>query len=322
MAKRKRKLKKSFIVIIAVIILMPVILVAYNLTMNKENDTTNKSTSTTLTEEDKYFINKNYSKKELSYINKLSDKNKEKLKNIDYIDISNYYNIKNFDVDKYSRYEAYHEKNKDYKYKDVVTYVNIGIDNEFYTNTSESPFQHTNLVLINKYYHVDNDYTPKDLVVLFDSNRGAKMTKEAAENYKLMVEAAKKDNITLESTTAYRGYNFQKALYDKYVSEDGKEKADTYSARPGYSDHQSGLTVDLNDPSVKGSRLDEKDYKWLLNNAHNYGFVVRYQESKVFLTGYMEENWHIRYVGKDVATIMHDEDLCLEEYLDLYKMEY
>ena len=82
MAKRRRKLKKSFIVLIVGIVLIPLIFIAYNLTMNKKDDTTTKSTSTTLTEEDKYFINKNYSKKELSYINKLSDKNKEKLKNI------------------------------------------------------------------------------------------------------------------------------------------------------------------------------------------------------------------------------------------------
>lgn len=318
--KKRRKLKKSFIIFISTIIVLTTLLVTYNIIMKP--DTKEDTIKTKLTEEDKYFLNKSYSKKELTYINKLSNKNKDKLKNTDYIDISNYYNIKNFDVDKYSRYEDYHNKNTKYKYEDIVTYVNIGIDNDFYTNTSPSPLQNTNLVLINKYYYVDKDYIPDDLVDLFDTNRGAKMRKEAADNYKLLVMAAKKDNITLESTTAYRGYNFQKALYDKYVSEDGKEKADTYSARPGYSDHQSGLTVDLNDPSVKGARLNDTDYKWLLNNAHNYGYIVRYQEHKVFITGYMEENWHIRYVGKDVATIMKNEDLCLEEYIDLYETEY
>ena len=318
MKKRKRtKLKKKFILFIIIIIIILSLLGAYNLTMKKENNITNTSYS----EEDKYFLDKNYTKKELSYINKLSDKNKEKLKNIDYIDIKNFYNIKNFDVDKYSRYIEYYNKN-DYSYEDVVTYVNIGIDNDFYTNTSPSILQNTNLVLINKYYYVDKDYIPSELVELFDTNRGAKMVKVAADKYKEMILSAKEDNITLESTTAYRGYNFQKALYDKYVSEDGKELADTYSARPGFSDHQSGLTVDLNDPSVTGSRLDEKDYKWLLNNSYKYGFIVRYQKHKEFITGYMEENWHIRYVGEDVATIMHKEDLCLEEYIDLYITEY
>ena len=114
-----------------------------------------------------------------------------------------------------------------------------------------------------------------------------------------------------------------KALLEKLMElVDGKEKADTYSARPGHSEHQTGLAVDLNDPNVEGKRLDDKDYEWLLENAHKYGFIVRYQESYIPITGYMEETWHIRYVGSDIATKIHELDITYEEYYDLYIAEY
>ena len=177
-------------------------------------------------------------------------------------------------------------------------------------------------MIVNKFNHLEKDFLPKDLVTLFDSNRGAKMVKPAAEAYKKLIEKAKEDGITLESTTAYRSYSFQNTLYTNYVAKDGVKEADTYSARPGSSEHQLGLAVDLNDPNVSGSRLNDKDYEWLLNNSYKFGFIVRYTASGVPITGYMEEPWHIRYLGVDLATKVHDSGLTYEEYYDLYIMEY
>lgn len=316
--RKKRKLKKLLLIIITLILIIIILITGYKYLFQKDNS--HNITKTTYTESEKEFLNLGYSKNELNYINKLSSTNQNKLKNINYIDIKNYYELKNFDVYKYERYENY--KNDDMSYEDIVTRVNIGLDQEFYTNTSPALDQYEITILVNKYYYLDKDYVPNNLVTLFDSTRGAKMVDVAASSYKELILAAKNDGITLESTTAYRSYDFQNTLYTNYVKSDGVKKADTYSARPGYSEHQTGLAVDLNDPNVTGSRLNDIDYKWLLNNAHNYGFIVRYQEKYIPITGYMEEPWHIRYVGKEIATELHKLDITYEEYYDLYLTDY
>ena len=275
------------------------------------------------------FINKlnnylsiGYSANEINNIFKLSLKNQDKLLSLSkQNDFIKYVGIKNFNINNLDRYNKYLEENN----KDIqttVTYVNINLDKEFYTDSIEINPDGDLTVIVNKYHHLAKDYVPKDMVVLFDSNRGAKMIKEAADAYKEFIEGAKNAGITLESTTAYRSYSYQNTLYTNYVNEDGKEKADTYSARPGSSEHQLGLAVDLNDPNVSGSRLDDKDYEWILNNSYKYGFIVRYTKDNEPITGYMEEPWHIRYLGIDLATKVYNSKLTYEEYYDLYIAEY
>jgi len=267
------------------------------------------------------YLETGYSGDEVNNILKLSKINQAKLLNAEKKDISKYIDIKNFNVDNIERYDKYLQETK-YDINKVVTYVNINLDKEFYSDSIlvESPNDIT--AIINKYNHVNKDFVPKDLVTLFDTKIGAKMVKPAAEAYEKLVKAAKEDSITLESTTAYRSYSFQNTLYTNYVAKDGVKLADTYSARPGTSEHQLGLAVDLNDPYVEGSRLDDKDYKWLLDNSYKYGFIVRYTKEGVPITGYMEEPWHIRYLGIDLATKVHESGLTYEEYYDLYMMEY
>ena len=321
--KRKRKVRiKKIVFIILIILLLLAGTIAYKtlFSSNEKNDTDKLETvvDDALTRE---FKSLGYSSKEIKYVKELSKKNIDKLRNIEHIDISNYYKYKNFNVDNYSRYESYKEKNNS-SYDKTITYVNIGLDKEFYTGSSEVTDTDNLLIIINKYYYLNKDYVPKNLVTLFDSKNNAKMVDVAASAYKELVADALVDNITLESTTAYRSYGFQNILYTNYVKEDGQELADTYSARPGYSEHQTGLAVDLNDPNVHGKRLDEKDTLWLDENAYKYGFIRRYKEEFIPITGYMNEEWHIRYVGKDVATIIHNENITLEEYIDLYVMQY
>ena len=124
-------------------------------------------------------------------------------------------------------------------------------------------------------------------------------------------------------TTAFREESFQKTLYDNYVNNYGTIQADTFSARPGYSEHQTGLAIDLKNISLNSSlRLTDENYAWLEKNAYKYGFIIRYPKNKEFITGYQFENWHIRYVGKDNAKIIYDNNLTLEEYIDLYKKTY
>lgn len=269
------------------------------------------------------FLPKGYTGKEINYILKLSDKNIEKLKNIEYTDISNYYIINNFNVDNIDRYNKYKEKN-DINYKDVVTKVNINLDLEVYTNTKEVEDANSLLVLVNKYNHLPKNYKPSDLVYL-DGAYGNKVPMRSVlkdEFIKLQESAKKEININLMPTTAFRDESFQTTLYNNYVAKEGVAKADTYSARPSYSEHQTGLAIDLKNTSLTNIRLTDENYKWLEDNAYKYGFIIRFPKDKEDITLYQFENWHIRYVGKDVAKIIHDNNLTLEEYIDLYVTKY
>ena len=225
-------------------------------------------------------------------------------------------NYQNFNINNAKRYLSYSYKN-DIEYKDVVTRINLNLDKPYYTDTKRIEKQDDIYALVNKYNYLDESYVPSNLKSLFNIS-SLKMVDVAADAYKEFINAAKKDGITLIGTTAYRSASRQKSLYNSYVNRDGKEKADTYSARPGYSEHQLGYSVDLNDPTFTGKRLSDADYKWIKENCYKYGFIIRYPENKENITGYMHENWHIRYVGIDVATKIHDLDITFDEYYDLY----
>lgn len=153
-------------------------------------------------------------------------------------------------------------------------------------------------------------YMPVDLVAV---DGGQRMRSEAAAALKLMQAAAQKEGVYITSASGFRDYSTQSSLYIGYVAQDGQEAADTYSARAGYSEHQTGLTMDFSPiaESFKGT----KQYTWLMANAHKYGFVLRYPENKVDVTGYMYEPWHWRYVGVVAATAMFTSGVnTLEEY--------
>ena len=203
--------------------------------------------------------------------------------------------------------------------KKIISLVNSKADLGFYNESLDSNLNDNNLVLVNKFYHLKEDYTPTDLVTLGGQyNRGVnnKMRKEAAEALMKMVDAAKLDNIILYNASAFRSYDYQVNLYNRYIKRDGKEAADKYSARPGYSEHQTGLCSDLNNISDSFDGTDEAI--WLKNNAYKYGFILRFPKGKEDITGYKYEPWHYRYVGLDAAKIIHDDDITLEEYYAYY----
>ena len=263
-----------------------------------------------------------YKADEINNIFKMSDKNIDKILNSKYMNLSEYYNISNFNADNYDRYEAYKNEKK-VDAKTSVTHVNIGVDLDPYEKTNITDKPNDYLVLVNKYNGIAKNFEPNDLVSAtgyYGTVKMRKVLKEALE--KLQSDIKNEIGTTLLPTTAYRNYAFQSTLYNNYVSQDGKEKADTYSARPGFSEHQTGLAVDLKNPTLTDVRLDEKDYEWVKNNAYKYGLIVRFPKNKELLTGYQEENWHLRYVGDEAAKIIHDNDLCLEEYIDLYVTQY
>lgn len=209
--------------------------------------------------------------------------------------------------------------------EEVIMRVNMNLDRPFYDDTVAIENPDSLLVLCNKYYYLSSSYTPKDLVSVASKNtrNGAKLRKEANEAFKRLCADAEKDGIEIRITTAYRSYSFQKTLYTRYVNNDGKAAADTYSARPGYSEHQTGLSMDLGGKSPSGvwdlSYFDGTEaFDWMQEHAVEYGFILRFPEDKVDITGYQYEPWHYRYVGEEVAAIIWDEGICLEEYWAKY----
>ena len=159
------------------------------------------------------------------------------------------------------------------------------------------------ILVVNKSYSLPKDYDP-----------GA-IKEEAKNAFEEMREAASKDKITLWIQSGYRSYKTQEELYNNYVKQSGKAKADTFSARPGFSEHQSGLAMDLNiiDSSFEGT----KEAIWIEDNCYKYGFIIRYPKNKQHITGYKYEPWHIRYLGKENAKKVYESGLTLEEYLGI-----
>lgn len=178
--------------------------------------------------------------------------------------------------------------------------------------------------LVNRNYLLPSNYTPSDLkepkVRFSFSYQGdkRKLRKEAASALEKMFRAAEKKKIILYGVSGYRSYARQKQIYTRNVSLYGKRTTDTVSATPGSSEHQTGLTIDISSKSV-GFLLDKnfgrtKEGKWVAKNAHKYGYIVRYPDGKSKITGYHYEPWHIRYVGKELATYLYKNKLTLEEY--------
>lgn len=160
------------------------------------------------------------------------------------------------------------------------------------------------VMIVNKTYSIPADYGPGDL------------TDECWAAFReLQNAAANEQGLSIYVVSGYRSYSTQDGLYNRYVAEDGRAAADTYSARPGHSEHQTGLAIDVN--SLSYSFANTAEGQWLAANAHRFGFIIRYPENKQSVTGYMYEPWHIRYLGKTLAQKVYESGLCLEEYFGI-----
>ncbi|MEH7463798.1 M15 family metallopeptidase [Bacillus thuringiensis] len=179
------------------------------------------------------------------------------------------------------------------------------------------------LVLVNKKRRLPDLYEPQDLVIpqvrfLYEGdNEKKKMRKEAALSLERMFQQAKREKTFLFAVSAFRSFERQKALNTMYKKQDGEAKTAMSSAIPGTSEHQTGLAVDITSQSAKfqlePSFGETKEGKWLAENAHKFGFIIRYEKEKEEVTGYMYEPWHVRYVGNPYATYLYENQLTLEE---------
>lgn len=216
-----------------------------------------------------------------------------------------------------TRYYSYKKKNKNLSEEDIVTRVNIGLDYKYYTHTTKSKYLNSDKILVNKYIYVGEYYVPDNLedIPKEYARSGMKLVKSAKDAFVEMAKKAKESNTPIIAMSSYRGYDYQVKLYNKYKENDGKEAADTYSARPGFSEHQTGLCVDIYDGVIDYTNFEKsKSFNWMINNAYKYGFILRYPMNKEDITGYTYESWHYRYVGKKIAKYIHDNKITFDEY--------
>ena len=171
-------------------------------------------------------------------------------------------------------------------------------------------------ILVNK-EHPINDYIPPNLIELPTTiaDKNKYLDKTAYLNIFNLINAAKKQNLTIRIVSAYRSYDYQEEIFARYTDEVGHSKASQSSAWPGYSEHQTGLAVDLADDTKNYHNfINTNEFQWIKKNAHKYGYILRYPKDKTNITGYIYEPWHFRYVGTELANYLYNNNLTLEEY--------
>ena len=252
--------------------------------------------------------------KEKTVVAKKLNTNKDiKLAKLDNIDKE----IDFFNMDYLDRYVLYKQDHYEMPNKQVIKNVNMNLDKDFYKDPVKARNLNTEKILVNKYYYLESNYVPNNLETI--STRYAlsnmKMVDVAREAFENMASDAKKQKLSIIAMSCYRSYDYQVNLYNRYVRSDGKEKADTYSGRPGHSEHQTGLAVDVYNGKENYTNFERtKEFTWMQQNAHKYGFILRFPKDKETETGYTYESWHYRYVGVDAATYIKEHNISFEEY--------
>ncbi len=261
-----------------------------------------------------------YTVQDINYINEIADNDDITfLLNHDYVkNISEYLKYDYAKVTSLDRYLAY-KKEFGYSYEETVTRVNIGLDNTYYTNYNQIE-DFSLSVLVNKYNGLDSNYVPDDLIKVetaYAVDTKQKLSGEALEAFKKMADDMKEQELYILINSGYRDYDYQQTVYNNYLKSYGKSYAEKYAAHPGFSEHQTGLAVDIkakNSDTFKGT----KESKWLIGNAYKYGFILRYDKDYEDVTGYSYEPWHYRYLGKDLAKKVFDSELTYDEYYIRY----
>lgn len=213
------------------------------------------------------------------------------------------------------RYQAYHALYPELTAQEAVVRVNIGVDTPPYEDPEAARDPDSLTALVNQYHALPADYVP-ELVQLAPAytNQRDSLRPEAAQAFAAMADAAALEGLRIYNASAYRSYSTQNWVYQRYVSQSGTQAADTYSARPGCSEHQTGLALDINTASLSARFEETAEYAWLLENSWRFGFILRFPEGKEELTGYQFEPWHYRYVGKAAARVCFEQGWTLEEY--------
>ena len=219
----------------------------------------------------------------------------------------------------YDRYVQYSDETGENEV-DTVINVNLNLDEEDYTDTVEVK-EFSIDMLVNKHRFLGEDFEPDSLVTIdseYASSDDLQSSRLALNAFIEMYKAAKNEGYDLVINSAYRSYADQVEIEDTYRDLYGQSYVDKYVAKPGYSEHQTGLAYDI---GSRNSRIfaDSKEYTWMLENAHKYGFILRFDKRYEDLTGFRNEPWHFRYVGKDIAKYIYEHNnMSLDEYFVIF----
>ena len=305
-----RKFEKKYIIIIFVVL---VLLIAAGIGINYLIKTINYHK----TYEYK-FIKLGYTKEDTKTLDKLNNSNKDYILSLKYDkDILILINEKYFIEDNLKKYIEY--KNEEgYPIIDVIALVNTNAYKEWYSDNKPTDISKGNLMLTNKFNSLDASYNEDNMVKvskLHSYGENQMLTSDTYEAFKAMFNDAKKENLTLIIYSSFRSYEDQEDVYNLYKNSRGEEAADKIAAKPGFSEHQTGLSVDIQTYGSSQKTFEEFDeFKWLQENAYKYGFILRYPKDKEYITGYEYESWHYRFVGKDVAQYIHENNITFDEY--------
>ncbi len=227
------------------------------------------------------------------------------------------YKEKYFRKDKLDEYLEYYKNNKKYSPSEIVTKVNTHTNIEAYEKIFDADTSKKELMLVNKYYKLSEDYEPSDIVLIPSAYAYAKKyaSESILENLENMIDAAKESKLKLVVSAGYRSYKDQDSIYNNYKVSNGIREADDNVSRPGHSDYQTGLAIDIEPYGKSVTNVNEsEEYKWLKENAYKYGFIERFPEGKEDITGFKYSASHYRYVGIEAATYIHNNNITFEEY--------
>lgn len=221
-------------------------------------------------------------------------------------------------LDNYDRYVAYSDETGEDE-ETTVLFVNLDMDKEDYKDAILVDKFSTDM-LVNKHRYLDEKFVPTGLSKIdekYTSEEGMKASRVAINAFIQMSKAAEKEGYEIVINSAYRSYQDQVEINDTYLELYGQSYVDRFVAKPGFSEHQTGLCFDI------GSRksnvfANSKEYQWMVDNAYKYGFILRFPKKYENITGFRTEPWHYRYVGKKIAKYIHDENITLEEYYMLF----
>ena len=232
----------------------------------------------------------------------------EEFLNVDYAKLANY-----------DRYVAYQDKEND-DAETTVLYVNMDFDKEDYVDPLVID-DFDDYVLVNKHRQLSSSYVPDDLVTIDEEYVKAdgkiEIERNVAKAFYDMAEAASDDGMELMVSSGYRSYEDQEEIVNTYLELYGQNYVDNYVAKPGFSEHQTAMSLDVASKSVD-TFVNSDEYVWMMDNAYKYGFILRYPRSKEDITGYKCEAWHYRYVGKEIAEYIHDNNITYDEYYIMF----
>jgi zinc D-Ala-D-Ala carboxypeptidase len=230
--------------------------------------------------------------------------------------------------------DGFHETNTEKKVKEEETMSEPTLESHFFNEIEEvdgksiirNPLNI--LALVNKQYALPDNYAPEDLMrpdVPFSFGdldiEKSYLRKEASMHLELLFEAAERDGIEIFAVSGYRSYERQTNVFDRKANQVGQAAAAAVVAVPGYSEHQTGLAMDISSRGVRLELVEQfgetDEGVWLVENAHKFGYILRYPEGKESITGYQYEPWHFRYVGVSAATVIYEKQITLEEYFNI-----